>query len=250
LRGFFIIYYRAEVERRMRLDFIDRLADCADVNEARDFFRQEIAAEGFNASACGAFTPTDTGPTPHFFFIDWPEAWLELYASRNFVADDFIVAEARRRIAPFTWLEAKSTRQLSAAEQAVWDVVVAWGWTDGFTVPIHGPGGYFGLVVMAGKARDLPIETRQRLHLLALHTHDRCRVLTGFALAADVGSRLTSRELECLRWVLAGKSNWEIGHILSISGATAKFHIDHARRKLGVRTRAQAAAALLLRGLM
>jgi DNA-binding CsgD family transcriptional regulator len=38
--------------------------------------------------------------------------------------------------------------------------------------------------------------------------------------------------------------------ILSISAATAKFHIDRARAKLGARNRAEAAARLLLSGLL
>jgi LuxR family quorum sensing-dependent transcriptional regulator len=37
--------------------------------------------------------------------------------------------------------------------------------------------------------------------------------------------------------------------ILSISAATVKFYVDAARNKLGARTRAQAVARLVLRGL-
>src|ERR1700737_2334161 len=61
--------------------------------------------------------------------------------------------------------------------------------------------------------------------------------------------RLSARELECLRWVAAGKTDWEISVILSISAATVRFHLDRARAKLGARTRAQAVARLVLHGL-
>lgn len=44
-----------------------------------------------------------------------------LYAQRNFLAADYGVAEARRRISPFTWLEAEAERTLSRAEQDIWD---------------------------------------------------------------------------------------------------------------------------------
>ncbi|KAJ8139076.1 hypothetical protein OY671_007712, partial [Metschnikowia pulcherrima] len=84
----------------------------------------------------------------------------ELYVRRNFLAADYTVAEARRRIAPFTWLEAKAVRTLSRAEQDIWDTAGEWGWTDGSSVPIHGPGGYFGLVAMAGKERPMPPASR------------------------------------------------------------------------------------------
>ena len=60
---------------------------------------------------------------------------------------------------------------------------------------------------------------------------------------------MTAREIECLRWVAAGKTDPEIGEILSISATTVKFHVDGARAKLGARTRAQAVARLVLYGL-
>jgi LuxR family transcriptional regulator, quorum-sensing system regulator BjaR1 len=57
--------------------------------------------------------------------------------------------------------------------------------------------------------------------------------------------RLTRRERDCLAYVAEGKSDWEISVILSISEATARFHVDNARRKLGAVTRAQAVAKLV-----
>jgi DNA-binding CsgD family transcriptional regulator len=60
---------------------------------------------------------------------------------------------------------------------------------------------------------------------------------------ADLG--LTARERDALRWVAAGKSDWEISVILGVSQNTVRFHVDNARRKLGAVNRAQAVALLL-----
>jgi len=61
---------------------------------------------------------------------------------------------------------------------------------------------------------------------------------------------LTARELECLRWTAQGKTDSEIGTILTISARTARFHIENAKRKFGVSTRIQAVAeALKLRAI-
>ena len=68
--------------------------------------------------------------------------------------------------------------------------------------------------------------------------------------AAAPAESLTPREIECLRWVSVGKTYWEIGVILSISAATVKFHVDHARHKLGVFTRTQAIVRLIANGLL
>ena len=44
-----------------------------------------------------------------------------------------------------------------------------------------------------------------------------------------------------MRWVLEGKSDRDIGGILGISPTTVHFHVEQIKRKLGVRTRQQAA---------
>lgn len=64
----------------------------------------------------------------------------------------------------------------------------------------------------------------------------------------DASPQLTPRERDCLGFVAVGKSDWEISVILGVSEATARFHVDNARRKLGAVTRAQAVARLALRG--
>ena len=49
--------------------------------------------------------------------------------------------------------------------------------------------------------------------------------------AGTVG--LTGQEIECLRWCKEGKTNWEIGEIVSTSEKTVEFHLSNAIRKLG-----------------
>jgi DNA-binding response OmpR family regulator len=51
---------------------------------------------------------------------------------------------------------------------------------------------------------------------------------------------LGERELEALTWAARGKTFAEIGQILGLSRRTVEFHLDNARRKLGVPTRTQA----------
>lgn len=56
---------------------------------------------------------------------------------------------------------------------------------------------------------------------------------------------LTRREAEVLRWVAQGKTNTEIGAILSLSSRTVQTHLEHIFEKLGVETRTAAAALAL-----
>lgn len=59
---------------------------------------------------------------------------------------------------------------------------------------------------------------------------------------------LTSREAECIRFAADGKSDAAIGATLGISTATAHFHMESVKKKLGVRSRIQAVALLVLKG--
>ena len=64
------------------------------------------------------------------------------------------------------------------------------------------------------------------------------------------GSELTTRELDVLRLIVAGKSNKEIGNDLHISEATVKTHINNLLGKMGVSDRTQAATTAIQRGLV
>jgi DNA-binding CsgD family transcriptional regulator len=53
---------------------------------------------------------------------------------------------------------------------------------------------------------------------------------------------LSKREEEILRWVAAGKTNWEISVILKVSLNTVKFHLKNIFQKIGVENRWSAIA--------
>jgi transcriptional regulator EpsA len=61
---------------------------------------------------------------------------------------------------------------------------------------------------------------------------------------------ITERQREILKWIAAGKSNWEIGKILLISEFTVKNHVQNVLKKLSVTTRAQAATKAISCGLI
>jgi DNA-binding response OmpR family regulator len=74
--------------------------------------------------------------------------------------------------------------------------------------------------------------------LAALITARLARVARSTIWPKQVGLR--EREVETLTWAARGKTFWEIGEILGLSKRTVEFHLENARRKLGVATRTQA----------
>lgn len=57
----------------------------------------------------------------------------------------------------------------------------------------------------------------------------------------DVLQKLTRRELEILQLVSGGRSNRQVAQILWVADQTVKFHLANVYRKLGVRSRFEAA---------
>ena len=78
-------------------------------------------------------------------------------------------------------------------------------------------------------------------HMLLLDVRRRGESSTRIA-----GAQLTPREAEVLSWLAKGKTNRDIGEILGMSPRTVNKHLEHVYEKLGVETRA-AAAALAMR---
>jgi len=77
------------------------------------------------------------------------------------------------------------------------------------------------------------------LHAAWIRTQLRART-EGTEEKPGGGSILTVRELDILKWIYLGKSNFEIGAILKISPLTVKNHVQKILRKLNVVNRTQA----------
>ncbi|HVY20924.1 MAG TPA: LuxR family transcriptional regulator [Bauldia sp.] len=233
------------------LAFIARAADDPDVPALIEEFRRVIRLFGFDCSSGGNWVGLGKHRHYRFFFNDWPQDWLDYYTEHGFFQRDFIVAESRRRMAPFTWAEMDPSIFASPVAQEFFAASRAHGWMDGFAVPIRGAGGYEGIVSLAAKQTvELGAVERGLLETAARVLNERCRTTVGLGDTPQPLPQLTDREIECLQWVSLGKTDWEIGELLGVTKATAHFHIEQAKRKLGVTSRVQAVALLLLHGVL
>lgn len=60
---------------------------------------------------------------------------------------------------------------------------------------------------------------------------------------------ISSRELEVLRWMKEGKTNWEVSEILGITERTVHFHMANIKDKLQASSKHHAVAIALEKGL-
>jgi DNA-binding CsgD family transcriptional regulator len=129
------------------------------------------------------------------------------------------------------------------------DAVTAEGGVETYGVgaaivcPAYLPGGVIGAVVWATPDETFDVGLAFLKHAAELHVLALKFVATyEAAVSGDGGSppRLTRREIQCLKWAAAGKTDSEISAIVDISLPTVRFHVTNAARKLRVAGRSQA----------
>lgn len=175
----------------------------------------------------------------------YPRSWTSHYLRSRYEDVDPVIHQARLRQEPFRWGSGGVDLDLSSAQRQLMDDATQFGICCGFTIPIHDRHGLFAALTFASDERQplffRVIERYERaLQLVAIFFHIQARRRLTSERMVD-GVALSRREIQCLQWAARGKSDWDIGRILGISQRTAAFHLDNAKKKLGVRTKIQAA---------
>ena len=172
---------------------------------------------------------------------NYPSKWRDHYDSQNLRAADPTVEHCFKASSPFIWMpQAFKTDQ----QRALYEEASAHGLKAGVTLPIHGAGGEIGMLTCvrdqapgAGFMTDLS-QQLGNLTLLRDIAFDSMRhYIVAKPAKPEAAPVLTARELDCLQWMAAGKTAWEIGRILTISEAGVNFHIGNLRNKFGVSRR-------------
>jgi DNA-binding CsgD family transcriptional regulator len=176
---------------------------------------------------------------PAIVFSSTDRAALEIFdAQRPFISHPFLV-RARLSEKPVVMSRVKA-ESVADGDEGWWQGVPAHlRHTDGLIVPVHDGGALAWYTAFAGREPDLSQRAQSVLSAAVHAGYSQFRQLMD---ATTPRSPLSPRESECLRWVADGKTDFEVGKILSISPRTVRFHINNAKSKLGVTTRIQAVA--------
>jgi DNA-binding CsgD family transcriptional regulator len=174
-------------------------------------------------------------------YATYKQEWKEHYVQHNLQQTDPTIHRAALSIAPVDWSRFERDARFHSVFRSAHDFGIS---AQGISVPIRGPYGDRGLLsVTAGiPERDWVRHSRQivgELQVAAVHLHDAV-MRSGHLMPALARPVLSTREREVLQWVAAGKSQQDIGDILSISHRTVEVHLRSAREKLGALTTIQA----------
>ncbi len=182
--------------------------------------------------------------TPSVLYFDAPQGFADALDRAGHGPNNPLVQRALTRLEPLAVNEIWAAPLSDKQKRVLAFISMSLNVRDGFTIPIRLDEALDGIVMFGGLKPDTSSLVRSLLHLLAHCAFKRARELARAPVRKKKGS-LTARELECLRWTAMGKTDSEIGIILSISARTARFHVENAKRKLGVSTRIQAVAEAL-----
>lgn len=166
-----------------------------------------------------------------------PPGYLEGYRGNGLLQGDLLLERARGAGHPFDWLLTDWPADKLTAQQRRWvEHNRAFGIEGGLCLVTFRPG-EMAVLTLCGQPAALTARDRKVLFFLGHEIVNRC-----LQVQADPGAPvwLSGRERECLRWAAAGKTDWEIGQILSLSEKTVNVYITRAKTKFGVKSRAQA----------
>jgi DNA-binding CsgD family transcriptional regulator len=238
------------------LENIELLQACDTPEQLASIIGTLARALGFEHWMYGLDLPVIDDRKQQYLLGGYPPAWVDHYFVHDYLRLDPVIAHCQARATPLLWpssdLQPQGTDKRNQAIWRMFNEAREFGLDSGVTIPIHGLGCRWGLVSFATKIHMAPQDLQYvvpHLHLLAHCIHDAARRFAP-GVASPAMPHLTAREIECLHWVAAGKTSWEIGRLLSVAERTVVFHLQNATHKLGVSGRQAAVARAIVSGLI
>jgi DNA-binding CsgD family transcriptional regulator len=191
-----------------------------------------------------------TNPSADMYVrLTYPASWIKRYLQMSYADVDPVVREGFLRTVPFSWSELTIE---SAAQASFFADALAHGvGPQGYSIPVVNKHGHRVLFSFSSSQSE-----QEWKRFLAVHRSTMIQIANRIhrRVVAEVFYEdrpyLTTREIECLRWVSLGKSTNEIAAILQISPHTARDYLKSVRFKLDCVTSAQAATKAIRLGFL
>jgi DNA-binding CsgD family transcriptional regulator len=183
-------------------------------------------------------------------YATYKQDWKEHYVTNRLQLIDPTIHRSALSVAPVDWSRLARDSNFSKVFRSAHDFGIS---PQGMTVPIRGAFGERGLLNVTAAMSQSEWHRLSRaivgeLQIAAVHLHD--AVIRADLMEPLARPILSSRECEVLQWVAAGKSQQDVGDILSISSRTVEVHLRSAREKLGALTTVQAVGRAIGLGLI
>lgn len=230
-----------------------KLIDSTSENSWRDALFDVARSLGFDSVLYGAVPSKHASLETSFLHSNYSRDWRTQYDSQKLYYVDPTVSHCLTSSIPIVW---EPETFIAHHQGALYEEASHFGIRSGITFPIHGRNGEVGLIsfasdVMPGaQFNDRLMHYLADLSLVRDYAFESSLKYIQARSASEPVPHLTKRELEVLKWVMAGKSSWEISRITDCAEATVNFHISNIRQKFNVNTRQQALVKAIALGII
>jgi LuxR family quorum-sensing system transcriptional regulator CciR len=219
--------------------FAESAASCADLSQLRELLEDAARELGFDYFALLHHSSLRTAGASLIRIDNYPQAWAEELVSRELAHYDPVHLASRRSASGFVWQELGSIIPIAEAHNRILDRSRYHGIGAGFTVPANVPGEPSGSCSFAVRVgADLPSQRLMCAELIGAHAFRAARRIA-LPPAQTKRPHLSRREIQCLRLLAVGKTDWEAATILGISVETVRQYVKRARAAYDVATRTQ-----------
>ena len=239
-----------KVRSRLSDWFAEEAGRCDNRDELRRLLESAARELGFRYFALLHHKVVTSASDRLIRLDNYPEGWEEELLSRHDVAADPVHLASLRTAAGFEWDQLGTLLKLNASQREILERSRHFGIGPGFTVPANIPGeppASCSFAVERGRA--IPADRLMCAELISVRAFQAARRIHGLN-PSPATPRLSRRELQCLRLVAAGKTDWEIAAILGIAVETARQYVKRARAAYDVVSRVQLAACGFRDGLV
>lgn len=223
--------------------YMDDLLDAASVNDLGAALSRLSEAFGFKHLTIVDAVKSVGGSGSALIYAHAARGTIEDFDVQYRTQSDSVVKFAREADRPVTFDEVRKALGLKGDD---WVRLAPPGLrrADGMVLCAPSKGKSFWYFRFVGLGAQVSGVARAVLHVAAELAYWRFDEL---AHTRAAGTPLTARERQVMRLLSSGRTDGEAADELKISARTVRFHVDNAKRKLGVASRAQA-IVLSLRG--
>lgn len=215
------------------LDFIDKIQSLEDYDEICIAVAEELAKYGLSYVTSLNIPAPGQSLQKNILLNSRPEEFTKRYAEKNYILTDPNVTYLQRTLDPYTWTDVKIICDLSKNEKNIINEASEFGANNGMVIPMVKRYGVSSIFCPCGHNPNLSIKARKELEIIGVYSHqalDKARLK--LIRKVETHTPLTAREREVMQWVATGKSDYEIGEILTISSRTVTTHVNNSMVKL------------------
>lgn len=232
--------------RRLVDRFAGAAARCTALEQLHALMDEASQELGFHYFALLHHASLRSGGGAYLRIDNYPADWVEHLVREQGHLEDPVHLASRRLNTGFCWCELGRIVSLDPRQRAILELSRKFGLGAGFTVPANVPGEPHGSCSFAvRRGAKLPRRRLLCAELVGGHAFRAARRINGLP-EPPARPHLSRREVECVRLVARGKTDWEIGAILGLGVETARQYVKRARAAYDVVSRTQ----LVVHGLL